>query len=94
MIFDVKFLSDDLVASVSDDRSLRLWRLLGDAAYQQVACFYGHRSRVWKVRQLSQKVLVTVSEDTTCKVWEIPGEHQFLGSTQVVSKAIETLRGH
>ena len=72
MIFDVKFLSDELVASVSDDRSLRLWRL-GDAAYQQVACFYGHRSRVWKVRQLGEGALVTVSEDTTCKVWEIPG---------------------
>ena len=27
VIFDVKFLKNDLVASVSDDRSLRLWRI-------------------------------------------------------------------
>ena len=27
VIFDVKFLSNDLLASVSDDRSLRVWKL-------------------------------------------------------------------
>ena len=27
VIFDVQFLRDDLIASVSDDRSLRLWKL-------------------------------------------------------------------
>jgi WD40 repeat protein len=51
VIFDVQFLRDDFLASVSDDRSLRLWRLgEGLLSYQQVATFYGHRSRVWKVR--------------------------------------------
>lgn len=92
VIFDVQFLRDDFLASVSDDRSLRLWRLEeGLTGYQQVAAFYGHRSRVWKVRELDNGALVTVSEDTTCKVWQIPESE---ACTQVVSKALETLRGH
>lgn len=27
VIFDVKFLSKDVIASVSDDRSLRIWKI-------------------------------------------------------------------
>jgi WD40 repeat protein len=56
VIFDVKFLDCDLFASVSDDRSLRLWKLLGlgtdSPSYQQLGEYYGHRSRIWKVREL------------------------------------------
>ena len=38
VIFDVKFISKEVVASVSDDRSLRVWRLDLDrpGSYQQL----------------------------------------------------------
>ena len=75
VIFDVKFLRKDLVASVSDDRSLRVWRLFLAAddipRYQQLGEYYGHRSRIWKLSELGYSgLLVTASEDATCKIWD------------------------
>ena len=40
VIMDVKFLKKDVVASVSDDRSLRIWRLfIDDDKYQEMKRF-------------------------------------------------------
>ena len=96
VIMDVKFLKKDVVASVSDDRSLRIWRLfIDDDKYQQVGEFYGHRSRIWKIRELEYEgMLVTVSEDTTCKVWEVPSDLFDSKTTKIVNRSIETLKGH
>ncbi len=74
VIFDVRFLSNGCVASVSDDRSLRLWKIThveGAYSYMPIAEYYGHRSRIWKLRELGyQGLIVTASEDATCKIWE------------------------
>ena len=79
---------------MSDDRSLRLWRLdLINQTYQPLSEFYGHRSRVWRLSELGYKgMLVTVSEDATCKVWEVPNEEE--KTNVVVNRSIETLKGH
>ena len=96
VIFDVKFLRKDLVASVSDDRSLRLWKLnLNDWIYTQLGEFYGHRSRIWKLRELDYNgMIATVSEDATCKIWDIPNDLEETKETKVFNRSIETLKGH
>mmetsp|Transcript_1440 Transcript_1440/g.1944 ORF Transcript_1440/g.1944 Transcript_1440/m.1944 type:complete len:84 (+) Transcript_1440:122-373(+) len=76
VIFDTLFLSSDehqtKIASVSDDRSLRVWSQEDQAGdFKQAAEFYGHRSRIWCVRQAGD-MLASVSEDATCKLWENP----------------------
>ncbi|KAJ2330350.1 WD repeat-containing protein 6, partial [Coemansia sp. RSA 2681] len=76
VIFGVRFSSDrQTVASVSDDRTLRLWSLAPplDCAGAGVvvapqATLYGHQGRVWQCLVLADCV-VTSSEDGTCRVW-------------------------
>lgn len=47
---------------------------------------YGHRSRVWAVRE-TRSFLASVSEDATCKLWHRSNESS-------VDKSYETLKGH
>eukprot|EP00347_Sterkiella_histriomuscorum_P019530 403341280 len=95
VLFDVRFLTDSIVASVSDDRSLRIWKLDLEnvGQYQQVCEYYGHRSRVWRLDELGYDgMLVTVSEDATCRLWEkFDIESQ---EHKIVNRSIETLKGH
>ena len=81
VIFDVRFISPQVIASVSDDRSIRVWTQK-DGAYVQSRELYGHRSRVWAVRA-TKDMLASVSEDATCKLWQKGSEKPF-----------ETLKGH
>lgn len=69
------------IMSVSDDRSIRVWALEGNS-YVQKEELYGHRSRVWSVRE-TYDMIASVSEDATCKLW-----------VRGVGKPFETLKGH
>ncbi|KAJ7317114.1 hypothetical protein JRQ81_003276 [Phrynocephalus forsythii] len=69
--------SKGLLASASDDRSLRLWdvgdlRAATDSAPCLLVC-YGHQARVWSVKLLSDSIL-SVGEDSACLVWNYQGE--------------------
>ncbi|KAJ2746893.1 WD repeat-containing protein 6 [Coemansia sp. BCRC 34301] len=67
-VFGVAFgASRRTLASVSDDRTLRLWRLSGECV-----TLYGHSARVWRCLVLRDCV-VTASEDGTCLVWREEG---------------------
>ncbi|CDW88527.1 wd40 repeat domain-containing protein [Stylonychia lemnae] len=88
VIFDVKFLKQNQIASVSDDRSLKIWSidLQEHGKYHLVKEFYGHRSRIWRLAELGYNdLLITVSEDATCKIWNQHSND---------NRAIETLKGH
>lgn len=89
VIFDVRFLSGEGhdLASVSDDRTMRVWKKEGDE-YVQERELYGHRARIWSVKE-TQNFYATVSEDATCKLWHKSGE---LGDAS--NKAFDTLKGH
>ena len=69
---------------MSDDRSLRVWKLAAGGS-EQLRELYGHRSRIWAVRE-TKNYFATVSEDTTCKLW-----HK---SSADLSKPFDTLKGH
>ncbi|KAJ1719494.1 WD repeat-containing protein 6 [Coemansia erecta] len=73
VVFGVQFSRTGAqVASVSDDRTLRLWDLTAAApaslTAQPVATLFGHQARVWKCLVLD-RFLVSASEDGTCRVW-------------------------
>ncbi|KAJ2616683.1 WD repeat-containing protein 6 [Coemansia sp. RSA 1365] len=68
VIFGLSFSKDgQLLASVSDDRSLRIWKL--HKQVQPLATVFGHQARIWQSVFLDQFV-VTASEDGTCRVWD------------------------
>ncbi|KAJ2079167.1 WD repeat-containing protein 6 [Coemansia sp. RSA 988] len=69
VIFGLSFSEDgQMLASVSDDRSLRIWNL-HKQRNQLVTTVFGHQARIWQSVILDQFV-VTASEDGTCRVWD------------------------
>ncbi|XP_075794511.1 tRNA (34-2'-O)-methyltransferase regulator WDR6 isoform X2 [Pelodiscus sinensis] len=86
VIFSISYLkSKGILASASDDRSIRVWDI-GDlhAPCDPVRCLlvcYGHQSRVWSVRLLSD-CLISIGEDSACIVWNYSGE------------IVQSFRGH
>ncbi|XP_072507654.1 tRNA (34-2'-O)-methyltransferase regulator WDR6 isoform X2 [Notamacropus eugenii] len=86
VIFSICHLeSKGLLASASDDRSIRVWRV-GDlrAPHSSAQCIlvcYGHQSRVWSV-QLLDNYIISIGEDSACIVWNYIGE------------IVQTFKGH
>ena len=86
-----------LLCSVSDDRSIRVWRVdtgqspsggqdVGQlswtsAQFVLVHVLYGHTARVWDARYLGNN-LVSIGEDSTCCIWNAEG------------RVIQRLKGH
>lgn len=69
-IFHVTMNKDGtLVASCSDDRSVRLW----DLKYQkELSVGWAHTARIWYLLFYNNDTrLISVSEDCTCRVWDI-----------------------
>ncbi|XP_075995101.1 tRNA (34-2'-O)-methyltransferase regulator WDR6 [Genypterus blacodes] len=93
VIFSISYLQEkELLASASDDRSVRLWGVgvLGGAGGEcgdvNPACLrvlYGHQARVFSVR-LSPGRVFSAGEDGACLVWDQAG-----GGT-----VVRTLKGH
>ncbi|KAI8335049.1 WD40-repeat-containing domain protein [Chlamydoabsidia padenii] len=68
VIFGVRFSQDGtMLASVSDDRTIRVWSLVNPK--QAPLVVYGHTARVWDC-QFVDDYLVSISEDSTCRVWK------------------------
>ncbi|XP_054834503.1 WD repeat-containing protein 6 [Eublepharis macularius] len=78
--------SKSILASASDDRSLRLWGISNlQAPLDHIPCLlvcYGHQSRVWSV-QLLNDCIISIGEDSACLVWNYQGEivRSFKGHT-------------
>ncbi|XP_074139331.1 tRNA (34-2'-O)-methyltransferase regulator WDR6 isoform X2 [Sminthopsis crassicaudata] len=78
VIFSICYLENKgLLASASDDRSVRVWRV-GDlrSPHNLVQCVlvcYGHQSRVWSVKLLDNSI-ISIGEDSACIVWNYVGE--------------------
>ena len=92
----------DMLASVSDDRSVRLWdttelsetSLDVNANDRELFVGWGHISRLWDVAHIPTTGpavrLATSSEDGTLKIWLWAGK----GTPKNASGCIATLRGH
>lgn len=58
-----------LVASCSDDRSIRLWDL---NSQKELSVGWGHTARIWYLLFYNDDTrLISVSEDCTCRIWDI-----------------------
>ncbi|KAM3915283.1 tRNA (34-2'-O)-methyltransferase regulator WDR6 [Leptodactylus fuscus] len=73
-----------ILASASDDRSLRVWNVPSltdyDPDVQCLLVLYGHQARVWSVRLLPDNI-ISIGEDSACIVWSYAGDivHNFKG---------------
>jgi len=70
VIFRILWISKNLLASCSDDRTIRLWDLKGESV--EIACLFGHSGRVWDFAFIpSHDLLVSVGEDSACILWNL-----------------------
>ncbi|GAV50722.1 hypothetical protein ZYGR_0Z01450 [Zygosaccharomyces rouxii] len=69
-IFYVEMNRDgSLIASCSDDRSVRLWDL---KSQKELSVGWAHTARIWHLLFYNNDTrLISVSEDCTCRVWDI-----------------------
>ncbi|XP_012883514.1 PREDICTED: WD repeat-containing protein 6 [Dipodomys ordii] len=78
VIFSMSYLqSKGLLATASEDRSVRIWKV-GDlrvpgGRVQNIGHCFGHSARVWQVRLL-ENYLISAGEDCVCLVWSHEGE--------------------
>jgi WD40 repeat protein len=70
VVHSVKLAEDGTsLASTSDDRSIRLWKLQDDKSWTLTWVAWGHTARVWNVA-FSTVGVVSVGEDGTTRVWK------------------------
>ena len=79
VIFSINFNKmGTLLGSVSDDRSIRLWKVTNLKTFESNGCVdpllvvYGHTARVWDARLL-ETCFVSIGEDLMCNVWSYDG---------------------
>jgi len=60
----------DRLLSGSDDRTLKVWRLLGDRKFVVEHTYEGHDGSVKGVVDLGEDRILSVSADTTMRVWK------------------------
>ena len=79
VIFSIDFNKvGSLIASVSDDRSIRLWKVTGslgqtDSKVDPLLVMFGHTARLWDVKLLDD-CIISIGEDSTCCVWSYEGQ--------------------
>ena len=79
VIFSITFnRQGTLLSSVSDDRSIRLWKVTNLQTFdlnghvEQLTVVYGHAARVWDAKLL-KSCFVSIGEDLMCNVWDYEG---------------------
>ena len=79
VIFAINFnKSGTILSSVSDDRSIRLWKITNLSTFESngfvesLLVVYGHTARVWDAKLL-ETCFVSIGEDLVCNVWSYEG---------------------
>ena len=79
VIFSINFNKPGtLLSSVSDDRSIRLWKVTNISTFESnghvepLCVVYGHAARVWDAKLL-ETCFVSIGEDLVCNVWSYDG---------------------
>jgi WD40 repeat protein len=79
-VYDFAQLSDDLMASSSNDTTVKIWDLTTSTCMFTLT---GHSNAVYRLKQISLDILASGSEDMTIKLWNITSGEE-----------IRTLTGH
>jgi WD40 repeat protein len=79
-IVDLVQIGDELLASASNDQTVRLWNLTTNTCKFILT---GHTSCVVGLKQITPRILASGSKDTTIKLWDITS-----------GQLIRTLAGH
>ncbi|KAG9293842.1 hypothetical protein G9A89_019180 [Geosiphon pyriformis] len=70
VIFGIRFNQNgSSIASVSDDRTIRVWKTAVDEKKKEPLVLFGHMARVWDCLFV-ENYLISISEDSTCRVWQ------------------------
>jgi WD40 repeat protein len=77
---DLVQISDDLLASSSDDQTVRIWNLTTNTCKFILT---GHNNYIRGLKQVTPSILASGSDDSTIKLWDITS-----------GKLIRTLMGH
>jgi len=67
-IYDLVQLSSDLLASASQDKTVRIWNLTTNASKFTLQ---GHTNWVNSLRQVSAQVVASASQDATIRLWNV-----------------------
>jgi WD40 repeat protein len=77
---DLELIGNDLLASSSDDQTIRIWNLI---TYTSKFILNGHINKVYALKLISAVILASGSSDSTIKLWNVTD-----------GKLIRTLTGH
>jgi len=76
ILFKILWINSELLASGSDDRTIKLWKLNGEKS-ECIASLYGHSARIWDLAYIPESnVLISVGEDSACILWDITQKMQ------------------
>ena len=67
-IFSICKINENMIASASCDKTVRLWDLQNKKC---IHIFEGHTSFVWSVVKLTDNKIASASSDKTIKIWDI-----------------------
>ena len=77
VILSLKFNKEgNLLASTSDDRSVRLWSILHGSEGALLWVAWGHTARVWDVAFSASHGIVSSGEDGTARLWDVHDGHE------------------
>jgi WD40 repeat protein len=68
-VLDLAQVGDDLLASASEDRTVRIWNLTTTNSTKFT--LQGHTYGVYALKQISSQILASASFDSTLKLWNI-----------------------
>jgi len=85
-IYDLTKLKNGLLASCSNDKTIRLW---DTDTLQQVQLLKGHTNEVTTIKELPENILVSGSYDQTIKLWNL--NNGYVSTTIDIGDDVESL---
>ena len=76
-IYSFTELHDRRIITCSDDKTMKIIKLIGEDKYQIEQTLQGHTSIVFKIIEIKENELISISCDKTMKIWKLNNENKF-----------------